>query len=132
MSKSPNKHNRLYLQARAMEDGLAEAIDEGKVGPKDDPKVRMGHCSLWWWWWLGCAGCVCVGLAGVVVVLVMVSVTGQDMGLKDDPRARARNSSTGQQCTAATVHQVVLPTISDMRCVAAVVMLMFHKRTNLP
>lgn len=40
MSKSPNKHNRLYMQARAMEDGLAEAIDEGKVGPKDDPKVR--------------------------------------------------------------------------------------------
>jgi translation elongation factor EF-G len=32
MSKSPNKHNRLYLQARPMEDGLAEAIDEGKVG----------------------------------------------------------------------------------------------------
>ena len=48
MSKSPNKHNRLYLQARPMEDGLAEAIDEGKVGPKDDPKVRDGdgtQCS---------------------------------------------------------------------------------------
>jgi len=40
MSKSPNKHNRLYLQARPMEDGLAEAIDEGKVGPRDDPKIR--------------------------------------------------------------------------------------------
>ena len=40
MSKSPNKHNRLYLQARPMEEGLAEAIDEGKVGPRDDPKVR--------------------------------------------------------------------------------------------
>lgn len=23
-----------------MEDGLAEAIDEGKVGPRDDPKTR--------------------------------------------------------------------------------------------
>lgn len=31
MSKSPNKHNRLYIQARPMEDGLAEAIEEGKV-----------------------------------------------------------------------------------------------------
>ncbi len=31
MSKSPNKHNRLYLQARPLEDGLPEAIDEGKV-----------------------------------------------------------------------------------------------------
>lgn len=40
MSKSPNKHNRLYMQARPMEDGLAEAIDEGKIGPRDDPKAR--------------------------------------------------------------------------------------------
>lgn len=40
MSKSPNKHNRLYLQARPLEDGLAEIIDEGKIGPRDDPKVR--------------------------------------------------------------------------------------------
>jgi elongation factor 2 len=40
MSKSPNKHNRLYLTARPMEDGLAEAIDEGKIGPRDDPKTR--------------------------------------------------------------------------------------------
>lgn len=40
MSKSPNKHNRLYLQARPLEDGLPEAIDEGKVGPRDDPKIR--------------------------------------------------------------------------------------------
>ena len=23
-----------------MEDGLAEAIDEGKIGPRDDPKAR--------------------------------------------------------------------------------------------
>jgi len=40
MSKSPNKHNRIYLQARPLEEGLAEAIDEGKVGPRDDPKTR--------------------------------------------------------------------------------------------
>ncbi|KAD5318036.1 hypothetical protein E3N88_17982 [Mikania micrantha] len=40
MSKSPNKHNRLYMEARPMEDGLAEAIDEGRIGPRDDPKVR--------------------------------------------------------------------------------------------
>ena len=31
MSKSPNKHNRLYLQARPLEDGLAEVIDAGTV-----------------------------------------------------------------------------------------------------
>ncbi|GKA61047.1 elongation factor 2 [Tanacetum coccineum] len=40
MSKSPNKHNRLYMEARPMEEGLAEAIDEGRIGPRDDPKVR--------------------------------------------------------------------------------------------
>eukprot|EP00245_Coleochaete_scutata_P016009 TRINITY_DN7331_c0_g1_i1.p1 TRINITY_DN7331_c0_g1~~TRINITY_DN7331_c0_g1_i1.p1 ORF type:complete len:844 (-),score=226.07 TRINITY_DN7331_c0_g1_i1:545-3076(-) len=40
MSKSPNKHNRLYFQARPLEEGLPEAIDDGKIGPRDDPKVR--------------------------------------------------------------------------------------------
>merc|ERR1712139_78489 len=40
MSKSPNKHNRIYLQASPLEEGLAEVIEEGKIGPKDDPKVR--------------------------------------------------------------------------------------------
>ncbi|KAJ0481900.1 putative protein-synthesizing GTPase [Helianthus annuus] len=30
----------LYMEARPMEEGLAEAIDEGRVGPRDDPKVR--------------------------------------------------------------------------------------------
>jgi len=40
MSKSPNKHNRLYFKARPLEEGLAEAIDEGHVTPRDDPKVR--------------------------------------------------------------------------------------------
>lgn len=40
MSKSPNKHNRLYLLANPLEDGLSEAIDEGDVGPRDDPKAR--------------------------------------------------------------------------------------------
>ena len=33
-------YNRLYFTARPMEDGLAEAIDEGKIGPRDDPKAR--------------------------------------------------------------------------------------------
>lgn len=50
MSKSPNKHNRLYLQARPLEDGLAEAIDEGKVGPRDDPKLRTKVLSEEFGW----------------------------------------------------------------------------------
>lgn len=40
MAKSPNKHNRIYLEARPMEEGLAEAIDEGDIGPLDDVKLR--------------------------------------------------------------------------------------------
>eukprot|EP00747_Dinoflagellata_sp_TGD_P135023 gnl/TRDRNA2_/TRDRNA2_175403_c0_seq1.p1 gnl/TRDRNA2_/TRDRNA2_175403_c0~~gnl/TRDRNA2_/TRDRNA2_175403_c0_seq1.p1 ORF type:complete len:849 (-),score=-15.13 gnl/TRDRNA2_/TRDRNA2_175403_c0_seq1:117-2663(-) len=40
MSKSPNKHNRIYVRASPLEDGLAEAIEEGKIGPRDDPKER--------------------------------------------------------------------------------------------
>ena len=40
MSKSPNKHNRLYIEARPLEDGIAEMIDEGEIGPRDDPKAR--------------------------------------------------------------------------------------------
>ncbi|PQP97449.1 hypothetical protein Pyn_30902 [Prunus yedoensis var. nudiflora] len=40
MSKSPNKHNRLYMEARPLEEGLPEAIDDGRIGPRDDPKIR--------------------------------------------------------------------------------------------
>ncbi|CAK9199324.1 unnamed protein product [Sphagnum troendelagicum] len=40
MSKSPTKHNHLYFEARPLEEGLAEAIDDGRSGPRDDPKVR--------------------------------------------------------------------------------------------
>ena len=50
MSKSPNKHNRLYMTARPMEDGLAEAIDDGKVGPRDDPKLRSKILSEEFGW----------------------------------------------------------------------------------
>ncbi|GFZ05768.1 ribosomal protein S5/Elongation factor G/III/V family protein [Actinidia rufa] len=50
MSKSPNKHNRLYMEARPMEEGLAEAIDDGRVGPRDDPKVRSKILSEEFGW----------------------------------------------------------------------------------
>jgi elongation factor 2 len=40
LSKSPNKHNRLYMKAEPFPDGLADAIEKGQVGPRDDPKVR--------------------------------------------------------------------------------------------
>ncbi|KAK3161897.1 hypothetical protein QOZ80_1BG0082840 [Eleusine coracana subsp. coracana] len=50
MSKSPNKHNRLYMEARPMEEGLPEAIDEGRIGPRDDPKVRSKILSEEFGW----------------------------------------------------------------------------------
>jgi len=40
LSKSPNKHNRLYVTAEPLGDELAQAIEEGKVTPRDDPKTR--------------------------------------------------------------------------------------------
>jgi len=40
LSKSPNKHNRLYMTAGPLPDGLAAEIEDGKVTPRDDPKAR--------------------------------------------------------------------------------------------
>ncbi|GLJ18869.1 hypothetical protein SUGI_0337170 [Cryptomeria japonica] len=38
ISKSPNKHHRLYFEVRPLE-GFPEAIDEGQIDPRDDPKA---------------------------------------------------------------------------------------------
>lgn len=40
LSKSPNKHNRLFMRACPMPDGLAEDIDNGEVSAKQDFKIR--------------------------------------------------------------------------------------------
>jgi len=40
MSKSANKHNRLYVTAQPLEEGIPDLIEKGDMGPKDDPKVR--------------------------------------------------------------------------------------------
>jgi len=40
LSKSPNKHNRLYVVASPLAEGLPEAIDKGEVTPKDEVKAR--------------------------------------------------------------------------------------------
>merc|ERR1712050_163682 len=40
LAKSPNKHNRIYLEAEPMDEELNVAIEEGKLGPKADPKER--------------------------------------------------------------------------------------------
>merc|ERR1712168_1231056 len=45
LSKSPNKHNRLLMQARPMPDGLPEDIDKGEVSDKQDFKIRGRYLS---------------------------------------------------------------------------------------
>ncbi|KAH7643487.1 elongation factor 2-like protein [Dermatophagoides farinae] len=40
LSKSPNKHNRLFMKACPLQDGIAEDIDKGDINPRDDFKVR--------------------------------------------------------------------------------------------
>merc|ERR550539_1774525 len=40
LSKSPNKHNRLFMKCCPMPDGLAEAIDNGDVAPRQELKER--------------------------------------------------------------------------------------------
>lgn len=39
LSKSPNKHNRLYLSACPLESGIPEDVEEGRLNPRDDAKV---------------------------------------------------------------------------------------------
>ena len=40
LSKSPNKHNRLFMKARPFPDGLAEDIEKGDVSPRQEFKTR--------------------------------------------------------------------------------------------
>jgi elongation factor 2 len=43
MSKSPNKHNRISAKCTPLAEGFAEEIEAGKIGPKDDPKIRAKY-----------------------------------------------------------------------------------------
>lgn len=40
LSKSPNKHNRLFMKARPFEEGLAEDIEKGEVTARQELKAR--------------------------------------------------------------------------------------------
>merc|ERR1719379_2175210 len=40
LSKSPNKHNRLYVVADRLSEELAQDIESGKLGPKAEPKEK--------------------------------------------------------------------------------------------
>ncbi|KAM9789510.1 elongation factor 2b [Neosynchiropus ocellatus] len=43
LSKSPNKHNRLFMKARPLEKGLAEAIEKGDVSSRQEMKCRARY-----------------------------------------------------------------------------------------
>merc|ERR1711922_103581 len=45
LSKSPNKHNRLFMKAVPMPDGLPEDIDNGEVTPRQEFKERARFLS---------------------------------------------------------------------------------------
>jgi elongation factor 2 len=45
LSKSPNKHNRLFMKAQPMPDGLAEDIDSGKVYARQEVKERARYLA---------------------------------------------------------------------------------------
>lgn len=45
LSKSPNKHNRLFMTAEPFPDGLAEAIDKGDVHSRQEIKARARYLS---------------------------------------------------------------------------------------
>ena len=40
LSKSPNKHNRLYVIAAPLSEEVSKDIESGKIGPRDDFKAR--------------------------------------------------------------------------------------------
>merc|ERR1712072_1181564 len=40
LSKSPNKHNRIYLTAQPLAEEVCKDIENGKIGPRDDFKAR--------------------------------------------------------------------------------------------
>ena len=40
LSKSPNKHNRIYLKAQPLDEEVSQGIESGKINPRDDFKAR--------------------------------------------------------------------------------------------
>lgn len=50
LSKSPNKHNRLYMKARPFPDGLAEDIDKGDVSARQELKQRARYLAEKYEW----------------------------------------------------------------------------------
>ncbi|WFC95461.1 translation elongation factor 2 [Malassezia brasiliensis] len=45
LSKSQNKHNRLYVSAQPLDEELSKEIEAGKVNPRDDFKIRARYLA---------------------------------------------------------------------------------------
>lgn len=45
LSKSPNKHNRLFMKARPFPDGLADDIEKGEVTHRQELKARARYLT---------------------------------------------------------------------------------------
>ena len=50
LSKSQNKHNRLYVKSEPLADELTRDIEEGRVAPRDDPKLRARYLADTYGW----------------------------------------------------------------------------------
>jgi elongation factor 2 len=50
LSKSPNKHNRLYVTAQPLQPEICEDIETNKVGPRDDVKLRSRYLADTYGW----------------------------------------------------------------------------------
>lgn len=73
ISKSPNKHNRLYVTAEPLGDELVKAIDQNEVTPEDEIKARARKMAEEFGWEVGDArkiwsfGCPPDGKANILV-----------------------------------------------------------------
>lgn len=50
LSKSPNKHNRLFMKARPLAEGLPEDIDKGEVTSRQELKARARYLAEKYEW----------------------------------------------------------------------------------
>jgi elongation factor 2 len=50
LSKSPNKHNRIFAKAQPLDEALCTDIDNGKINVRDDPKIRARYLADTYQW----------------------------------------------------------------------------------
>ncbi|EEB99301.1 hypothetical protein MPER_01044, partial [Moniliophthora perniciosa FA553] len=72
LSKSQNKHNRLFAKAMPLEEELTNAIEEGKVYARDDFKARARVLDDEFRWYVNDASkiwCCCPNTTGPNIVV---------------------------------------------------------------